>query len=737
MADKTYKSSLFKRIIDLGLVREAEVDDLVRIWRVGTGDEKAITLQNFVKTVDTDLGNGEFPISEIVEQVVGELEALTNGYRLISGGIVQWTGTGFVFFVSQANYVIASVPYTALSTTKTLSAPDPTNNRIDVFAVNTSGQVIVIEGTPSASPVKPQIDPATELELTSIIVEAGTTIPTVTDESIYAENVEWTGTSSGTGTANFASTADPFDGTVSVELTNIQNGFKVVFDNGADLDILTYTTFGLLLKLKATLGGGQDIDIRFLNSANNAVCNSQRLVLNKANTTTYQFIGIDLDTFTFVNNTFRKLEITYVRTTGGQTFTGLFLDNIKLQAGVVQPPIGVLTFLGLSDVFAPSGYVGQAGKVVVVRSDELGLEFVTGGGGAGGVEGVTGTGVDNTDPANPVISQSPYDLTQEGAVDADVLTWVAANSRYEPVAPSGGGGISGLTTNKIPKATSATTIGDSIITEYNTGSSGLLFGNNTSLATATPLNISSGGTFGNNTVGSSGNLKWTMFTDGNPINAYGIGMSFNLMEIRSGFNAGIGFFTNNGIEAMNIDVNQLVRIGGASITSLEKLKVTGSVYIGSTVNSTTISSLNLGLSFGVGAGGSSGNLKFILYGTGVNSYGIGMSASLMEFRAGSGAAIGFFPNNGVESMRILSTGVLQFANAKDISFNATTGTKIGTATNQKLAFWNKTPIIQPTTGITGATRVGGGGTALTSTDTFGGYTVAQLAAILINTGLTA
>jgi hypothetical protein len=58
-----------------------------------------------------------------------------------------------------------------------------------------------------------------------------------------------------------------------------------------------------------------------------------------------------------------------------------------------------------------------------------------------GVEGVTGTGVDNTDPANPVISQSPYDLTQVGASDADVLTWVAANSRYEPVAPSGGGSL--------------------------------------------------------------------------------------------------------------------------------------------------------------------------------------------------------------------------------------------------------------------------------------------------------
>ncbi len=39
---------------------------------------------------------------------------------------------------------------------------------------------------------------------------------------------------------------------------------------------------------------------------------------------------------------------------------------------------------------------------------------------------------------------------------------------------------------------------------------------------------------------------------------------------------------------------------------------------------------------------------------------------------------------------------LTFADATDIVFNATTGTKIGTATTQKLAFYNSTPIVQPT-----------------------------------------
>lgn len=66
-----------------------------------------------------------------------------------------------------------------------------------------------------------------------------------------------------------------------------------------------------------------------------------------------------------------------------------------------------------------------------------------------------------------------------------------------------------------------------------------------------------------------------------------------------------------------------------------------------------------------------------------------------------------------------------------------TGTKIGTATTQKLAFWNAAPIVQPTTAVAAATRAGGGGTTVTDTDTFDGYTIAQVVKALRNTGLLA
>ena len=65
---------------------------------------------------------------------------------------------------------------------------------------------------------------------------------------------------------------------------------------------------------------------------------------------------------------------------------------------------------------------------------------------------------------------------------------------------------------------------------------------------------------------------------------------------------------------------------------------------------------------------------------------------------------------------------LTMADAANVVVNATTGTKIGTATSQKLGFFNATPVIQPaTTGtVTGFTA--GSGTAVLDDSTFTGNT---------------
>jgi hypothetical protein len=80
---------------------------------------------------------------------------------------------------------------------------------------------------------------------------------------------------------------------------------------------------------------------------------------------------------------------------------------------------------------------------------------------------------------------------------------------------------------------------------------------------------------------------------------------------------------------------------------------------------------------------------------------------------------------------------LEIADTKNIVLATTTGTKIGTATTQKLGFWDKTPVVQPTTGISGATFVADSGGSIHPTSTFDGYTIAQVVAALRQLGILA
>jgi hypothetical protein len=79
-----------------------------------------------------------------------------------------------------------------------------------------------------------------------------------------------------------------------------------------------------------------------------------------------------------------------------------------------------------------------------------------------------------------------------------------------------------------------------------------------------------------------------------------------------------------------------------------------------------------------------------------------------------------------------------FSIPSTLTFDTTTGVKIGTGTSQKIAFWNQTPVVQPTTGVAEAAFVANaGGTAVTDDSTFDGYTIQQVVKALRNIGLLA
>ena len=75
----------------------------------------------------------------------------------------------------------------------------------------------------------------------------------------------------------------------------------------------------------------------------------------------------------------------------------------------------------------------------------------------------------------------------------------------------------------------------------------------------------------------------------------------------------------------------------------------------------------------------------------------------------SGAAPLALRTNGSDRWTIDSSGHLTAADALNIIVNATTGTKIATATTQKLGFWNATPVVQQVGGVTITNNVTAGG----------------------------
>jgi hypothetical protein len=82
-------------------------------------------------------------------------------------------------------------------------------------------------------------------------------------------------------------------------------------------------------------------------------------------------------------------------------------------------------------------------------------------------------------------------------------------------------------------------------------------------------------------------------------------------------------------------------------------------------------------------------------------------------------------------------GDVTISDTRNIILATGTGTKIGTATTQKLGFWNAAPNVQPTNAIAAAAFVANTSGIVDDTATFGGYTMGQVVAALKRIGALA
>jgi hypothetical protein len=264
--------------------------------------------------------------------------------QLITGGQVVWE-SGLTFRVSAAQYYINGQIYDSAEQTVTLAAADGSNPRIDVIYVDTTGTANDITGSAAASPSEPDVDPSTQLKLTFVLVGAALSAPAgVSNENIYLENTEWTGTTSGAGWT-LGSVTDPYAGTTHIQATAVAANGYVSLDHGAAITLTDADVLQLFIKPTVAFPASRVLRVQWYN---NGVALGTPLTVASGywgfngSTLAYQLVAIPMPNFVLPTGTLGdQLRITVVG--GALSFR---IDNIVLQTqgdSVPQTPSGGIT----------------------------------------------------------------------------------------------------------------------------------------------------------------------------------------------------------------------------------------------------------------------------------------------------------------------------------------------------------------------------------------------------------
>jgi len=269
----------------------------------------------------------------------------TNNSGIISGNGISWI-EGYTFEVSSYTYGIRGKVYTAPITRVTLDASDAVLNRTDVivgtFDNEGKGYIKVIKGTNGAIAVKPFINQETEIEITTIDIDANTTQPSnLTSNVIYNEGTESTFSDNTGGRVDYAFLTSPFIGTKSIKATNFTSGDIIEFLLNAEFIPATYEAFQFqIASLSGKWQNNGTIKLGFFKDATRVsewvIIDSN--ITNQAGNpyafdsinTAWQNVFIPFNVFNFSGSA-NKLVIQKDDNRGTDTFK---LDLIRLQGGV-------------------------------------------------------------------------------------------------------------------------------------------------------------------------------------------------------------------------------------------------------------------------------------------------------------------------------------------------------------------------------------------------------------------
>jgi len=328
------------------------------------------------------------------------------GKYMISGGIT-WSGTGLTYDVSFLNYFFNGNK-TANPTQVTLDASDPTDNRFDAIVVDEAGTVTTITGTPSANPEVPAI-PEDQLQVTIILVAAGSTTPTIASEEIYMDDptTGWTfstyQTATPTGSINFAGTSSPKQGTECIEAsTDARLGARFV--RGTSFDAFQYTMLQVWVRFTGTaVATNKSLNVRFENSAGTLVANTVNLFnygLQRGVLNTWQLVVVPITAFGALPATVKGLKM--------------------IMAGGT---VGAVRQWDIDYMILTNGSVPYANvPTIAFYKDDVGIASQS------GINLIEGTGVTIDAVNNPLYNRVDYTLNAAGGSPAGSDTQIQYNN---------------------------------------------------------------------------------------------------------------------------------------------------------------------------------------------------------------------------------------------------------------------------------------------------------------------
>jgi len=444
------------------------VMELSAAWTSDTTRTDAIAQQDGVDVKSSDhtrrlVGTIRASSSSTTEDSVAQ-RYVTNRYNdvaralvapvpsyLLTGGQVVWI-SAYTFRVSAAVYVIQGVQYASPETAVTLAAAHATLDRIDVIALTTSNTVAVIQGTPAAQPSEPDVNPATQLRLSFVLVTAATSAPVgAVSTLVYAENVgsptEWNWTASG-ASISVNSTNVPRAGTKDIEGTTVVDTVYAQGQIGAgtyDPNLQNFLVFYLRSKATWTAGRGLQVSLRTANVLQGVAVTITPVSVfgfDSSITTTYQQVAIPITTFAVPTGS----TITQVRIADFGGAIGFYVDDVSFQTGVVSPSGGLTQkqadarYVQATATLTANRLIIGAGNLVVSPLGSLGTTTtLLHGNAAGAPSFATVTEADHTFADNTTgnVSTSAHGFMPK----ATGSTSTFYRSDGTQAAPSGGGGL--------------------------------------------------------------------------------------------------------------------------------------------------------------------------------------------------------------------------------------------------------------------------------------------------------